>query len=130
MAFRIYVESPLADVHIDAIEHDLRHWLAGQVQKDAVRYAAFDTGYLKTHIVIQDDARRVVALGAGTPPNKDAPAYVEFGTRPHAIPNAFGLGFTAQHPGTQAQPFLRPAAYRRRSIPPWVIQARASLADR
>lgn len=130
MAFRIYVESPLAPVHIEAIQRDLRHWLAEQVQRDAIRYAAFDTGYMKTHIEVQDDARRVVATGAGIPPNKDAPAYVEFGTRAHDIPNAFGLGFTAHHPGTKAQPFLRPAAYRRRSIPPWVVHSRASLADR
>lgn len=130
MAFRVYVESPLADVHIDAIQRDLRHWLAEAVQKDAVRYAPVDTSYLKTHIEIQDDARRVVATGAGIPPNKDAPAYVEFGTRAHDIPNAFGWGITVRHPGTEAQPFLRPAAYRRRAIPPWVVHSRASLADR
>lgn len=130
MAFRVYVESPLADVHIDAIQHDLRHWLAGEVRKDAIKFAPFDTGYLKTHIEVQDDARRVVATGAGIPPNEDAPAYVEFGTRAHDIPNAFGLGFTVHHPGTDPQPFLRPAAYRKRAIPPWVVHARASLADR
>jgi hypothetical protein len=130
VAFRVYVESPNAQIRIDEIRDDLRHWLAGEVARDARRYAPYDTGYLKSHIVVSPDASRVTALGAGIPPNKDAPAYVEYGTRPHPIPNAFGLGFTAQHPGTEAQPFLRPAAYRRRTIPPWVVRARSSLADR
>lgn len=131
MAFRVYVESPLADVHVDAIQADLRAWLADAVATDARRYAPRDTGFLKTHgIVVSPDNRRVTAIGAGMPPNEDAPAYVEFGTRPHPIPNAFGLGITVQHPGTEAQPFLRPAAYRKRAIPPWVVHSRASLADR
>ena len=131
MAFRVYVESPLADVHVDAIEGDLREWLANAVATDARRYAPRDTGFLKGHgIVVSPDNSRVTAIGAGMPPNPDAPAYVEFGTRPHDIPNAFGLGITVQHPGTDAQPFLRPAAYRKRAIPPWVVHARASLADR
>jgi hypothetical protein len=131
MAFRVYVESPLADVHVDAIEADLRKWLADAVATDARRYAPRDTGFLKHHgIVVAPDNRRVTAIGAGMPPNADAPAYVEYGTRPHPIPNAFGLGITVQHPGTDAQPFLRPAAYRNRAIPPWVVKARANLADR
>lgn len=127
---RAYVPAPGADAHIAAIRSELRKWLAGEVAKDARRYAAVDTGYLSTHIVVADDATRVVALGAGTPPNRDAPAYVEYGTRPHEIHNAFGWGITAHHPGTPAQPFLRPAAYKRRRIPPSVVKARASLADR
>lgn len=127
---RAYVPAPMAQVHIDAIEHQLRRWLAEQVAKDARRYAAVDTGYMKSHIVTADDFHRVVALGAGIPPDKDVPAYVEYGTRPHRIPNAFGWGITVEHPGTKAQPFLRPAAYRKRAIPPWVVQARANLADR
>ena len=131
MAFRAVVPAPTAEAHIDAIEDDLRAWLAGVVARDARRYAPRDTGYLKTHgIEVSPDNRRVTATGAGMPPNADAPAYVEYGTRPHLIPNAFGLGFTVMHPGTEAQPFLRPAAYRKRAIPPWVVHARANMADR
>lgn len=128
---RAYVESPFADAHIEAIEQDIREWLANAVARDARIFAPVDTGYLKTHgIEVSPDHRRVTATGAGMPPNADAPAYVEFGTRPHDIPNAFGLGITVRHPGTEAQPFLRPAAYKKRPIPPWVVHARANLADR
>lgn len=103
------------------IDAHLRAWLARAVAKDARRYAPRDTGYLKTHIFPTHGDHRVTAMGAGMPPDEDVPAYVEFGTRPHDIPNAFGLGFTAHHPGTEPQPFLRPAAYTRRAIPAWVI---------
>ena len=127
---KTYVESPNAQVRIGEINDQLREWLASVVAKDARRFAPRDTGYLKTHIVVSPDNRRITALGAGRPPNKEAPAYVEFGTRTHSIPNAFGWGLTVQHPGTHPQPYLRPAAYRRRPIPPWVVQARASMADR
>ncbi len=37
------------------------------------------------------------------------PTFIEFGTRPHVIRNAWGRGITVQHPGTQPKPFLRPA---------------------
>ena len=128
--FRVYVAAPMADVHIREIQTDIRHWLADVIARDMRILAAEDTGYMKTHIVVEDDARRVRVLGAGIPPNRDAPIYVEFGTRPHRIPNAFGWGITVMHPGTQAQPFMRPAAYRKRVIPPWVVHARASMANR
>lgn len=127
---RIYVEAPDAQIHIDEIRDDLRRWLADEVATDARRFAPVDTGYLSTHIWPEDDGHRVVASGAGRPPNADAPAYVEFGTRPHLISNAFGRGITVMHPGTPAQPYLRPAAYKRRRIPPSVVKARASWADR
>lgn len=127
---RVYVPAPTAQAHVDEINEQLRHWLAEQVAQDASRYAPEDTGYLSTHIVVSRDGRRVTALGAGTPPNEEAPVYVEYGTRPHPIPNAFGHGVTVMHPGTDAQPFMRPAAYKRRRIPPWVVKQRASEADR
>jgi hypothetical protein len=117
-------------VHIAAIERNIRHWLADEIARDIRVLAPVDTGYMKTHVVVVLDATRVRVLGAGIPPNKDAPVYVEYGTRPHDIPNAFGWGITVRHPGTRAQPFIRPAAYRKRPIPPWVIHARASAADR
>lgn len=37
------------------------------------------------------------------------PTYIEFGTAPHVIKNAWGRGITVNHPGTQPKPFLRPA---------------------
>ena len=38
--------------------------------------------------------------------------YVHEGTRAHDIPNAWGRGFTAKHPGTKANPFARRAMER------------------
>lgn len=131
----VYIEAPTAQIHIDEIRVDILDWLADAIAADARRYAPIDTGYLHEHIDPRPDPtspfhKLVVAAGAGMPPNAEAPAYVEFGTRPHDIPNAFGLGFTAHHPGTEAQPYLRPAAYTKRRVPPHVVQARASWAPR
>jgi HK97 gp10 family phage protein len=53
--------------------------------------------------------------------NKEHALYVEFGTRPHVITVKTArvlsdgketFGTRAQHPGTQAQPFMRPAVDR------------------
>lgn len=132
MVLQVYIEDPTAQAHFDAIRVDILQWLAQAVARDARRYAPVDTGYLKTHINPHYDLEltpfraRVVAEGAGMPPDEDVPAYVEFGTRPHDIPNAFGMGFTAHHPGTDPQPFLRPAAYTKRRVPEWVVRGRAS----
>lgn len=131
----IYVEDPMAQVHIDEIRVDILDWLGDAIARDARRYAPRDTGYMATHINVHKDPAtpfraKVVAEGAGIPPNRDAPAYVEFGTRPHDIPNAWGMGFTVHHPGTRPQPFLRPAAYTKRRVPPSIVHSRASLAPR
>lgn len=136
----LVITDPMAQVHIDEICDQIREWLAQEVARDARRFAPEDTGYLMTHIRVQDGGRRVVALGAGLPPNADAPAYVEFGTRPHSIDShgdyplrsktGQAFGRHVNHPGTAPQPFMRPAAYRKRRIPPWVVQARANLAPR
>jgi len=130
MARRVYIEVPSAQIHIDEIADDIRAWLADEVASDARRYAPVDTGYLHTHIHPNATNTRVIASGAGIPPDADAPAYVEFGTRPHDIHNAFGWGITVRHPGTQAQPYLRPAAYTRRRVPPSIILRRHNLAPR
>lgn len=39
-------------------------------------------------------------------------APVHEGSKPHLIPNAFGLGFTVDHPGNSANPWLRRALDR------------------
>lgn len=36
--------------------------------------------------------------------------YIELGTKPHDIPNAFGWGIVAKHPGTKPNPVLRSTA--------------------
>lgn len=130
MARRAYIPAPTAQVHIDEINNDIRKWLAAEIASDATRYAPVDTGYLHTHIKPNADNTRVIASGAGMPPNADAPAFVEYGTRSHEIQNAFGWGITAHHPGTPAQPYLRPAAYTRRVVPPWVVRSVSNEAVR
>jgi hypothetical protein len=37
------------------------------------------------------------------------PIVIELGSDPHEIPNAFGRGFTVQHPGTKPKPFVQPS---------------------
>ena len=127
---RTYVEAPTAQIHIDEINKDIRKWLAEEIASDASRYAAVDTGYMSTHIEPNADNTKVIASGAGMPPNREAPAFVEYGTRAHEIQNAFGWGITVMHPGTTAQPFMRPAAYTRRVVPPWVVRSVSNEAIR
>jgi HK97 gp10 family phage protein len=75
-----------------------------------------DTGELRRSLSIT-----VLSDGVRIGPNTPYAAYVEFGTRPHKIvpKNASTLAFTingrkvyakaVNHPGTKAQPFVRPA---------------------
>lgn len=109
MVTRIYIPAASAEIHIAEVNSKLRDWLADAVARDVRIFAPVDTGYMKTHVVVEDDSHKVHVLGAGIPPNKDAPVYVEYGTQQ-----------TPNHSATPAQPFMRPAAYRRRAIPPWV----------
>lgn len=44
--------------------------------------------------------------------NKRYTAPVHEGSRPHAIPNAFGRGVTVMHPGNKANPWMRRALDR------------------
>lgn len=51
--------------------------------------------------------------------------YIEEGTAPHLIPNAFGWGITVHHPGTAPAPFMGPAFDR---VEPVAVEAFARLA--
>ena len=77
---------------------------ANLVLNDAVTTVAVDKGQLKQSLVkvVKPDKATIGTPVSHTP-------HVEFGTRPHTIPNAFGKGITVNHPGTKAQPFLLPA---------------------
>lgn len=96
-------------------------FLSEEILTEAKGLAPVDTGHLKNSGFAEQagtDAR--VGFTA------DYSRYVEFGTAPHEIsakPGGFlrfagrsGVVFARRvnHPGTRAQPFLRPAALRRR----------------
>lgn len=97
--------------------------LAHDIAEDAGANAPVDTGALSRSYGVVKPAELVRHVGSSL-------AYadmVERGTRPHEIvpvnrqalwwPGADHPVRRVQHPGTQAQPHLRPAAYTRRDRP-------------
>lgn len=92
-------------------------WAGEQVQKQMQQYAPVDTGYLRDHIqlIVSPGSVRVGPVGV------DYDAAVEYGTKPHTIRAKPGktLAFkmngrtifvkSVRHPGTRAQPYIRPA---------------------
>jgi HK97 gp10 family phage protein len=88
------------------------------VQNEARRRAPVDTGRLRSSIVSRaEGSGRSVGYVIGT--NVSYAAAVEYGTSPHVIkpvnkkalywPGAAHPVAQVNHPGTRAQPFLRPA---------------------
>lgn len=90
------------------------------IEGDAQRFVPVDTGELRDSIeqeVVSTETRRVWARA---PHAMD----VEFGTRAHVIepdqkqalawPGGAHPVARVNHPGTKAQPYLRPALYRKR----------------
>ncbi|MFD9752666.1 HK97-gp10 family putative phage morphogenesis protein [[Kitasatospora] papulosa] len=88
------------------------------VQNEARRRAPVDTGRLRSSIVSRSEGSgRTVGYVVGT--NVNYAAAVEYGTAPHVIvpkngkalywPGARHPVAKVNHPGTRAQPFMRPA---------------------
>lgn len=88
------------------------------VQNEARRRCPVDTGRLRSSIVHRvDGSGRVSGITVGT--NVSYAADVEYGTAPHVIlpknrkalywPGAAHPVSKVNHPGTKAQPFMRPA---------------------
>lgn len=88
------------------------------VQNEARRRVPVDTGRLRSSIVSRsENSGRTVGYVVGT--NVNYAAAVEYGTAPHVIkpknkkalfwPGARHPVAQANHPGTRAQPFMRPA---------------------
>ncbi len=119
-------------INTRAYERGLRRWVGGMsdevkravertridVQNEARRRAPVDTGRLRSSIVSRSEgAGRSVGYVIGT--NVNYAAAVEYGTAPHVIkptkkkalywPGAAHPVASVNHPGTRAQPFLRPA---------------------
>ncbi|MGW1949038.1 hypothetical protein ACWCRC_32540 [Streptomyces sp. NPDC001940] len=94
--------------------------LADEIETDAKRFAAVDTGLMRSRIYheVNDLTARIGV--------RDVEYWmtVEFGSAPHVItpsnkkalywPGARHPVARVNHPGTPVQPFLRPALYRRR----------------
>lgn len=111
-----YVRIDLHEVH--ALAHDIREHaditrgraeeiiaVAGhRVSAVAQQLAPVDTGALKNSIGVD-----VEGLSFEAGPTVSYGDFVEQGTAPHLIPNAFGWGITVHHPGTPAEPYLAPA---------------------
>ncbi|MFF7313346.1 HK97 gp10 family phage protein [Streptomyces sp. NPDC008137] len=119
-------------INTRAAERGLRRWIGGMsddvkravdrtrvdVQNEARRRAPVDTGRLRSSIVSRaEGSGRSVGYVIGT--NVNYAAAVEYGTAPHVIkprykqalywPGAAHPVAQVNHPGTRAQPFLRPA---------------------
>lgn len=94
--------------------------IAEEVREDAVRLAPVDTGYLKSSIVRYSAGPNTERIHAFAP----YAAFVELGTAPHGIKPRVKKALYWEgaehpyakvwHPGTQAQPYLRTALFKRR----------------
>lgn len=131
MARRYFDTSASARIDTRAYERGLRRYLGRMstevkravertgtdVQNEARRLAPVDTGRLRSSIVSRRTSGRGVGYAVGT--NVNYAADVEYGTAPHVItpkngkalywPGAAHPVAKVNHPGTRAQPFLRPA---------------------
>ncbi|MEU6229982.1 HK97-gp10 family putative phage morphogenesis protein [Streptomyces sp. NPDC047042] len=121
-----------AQINTRAYERGLRRFFGGMsddvkravdrtrmdVQNEARRRAPVDTGRLRSSVVSRaETSGRSIGYVVGS--NVNYAAAVEFGTAPHVIkpkykqalywPGAARPVAQVNHPGTRAQPFLRPA---------------------
>jgi HK97 gp10 family phage protein len=91
--------------------------IAAEIEADIKRNAPVDTGEL-----VRSIRRRGTVITISAPHWH----FVEYGTRPHIIrprtkkalwwPGAAHPVSQVRHPGTQAQPFIRPAATKQRRL--------------
>lgn len=109
-------------VHIEHLAAENGKKITREVFREIQRRAPVDTGELLDSI----DMTYVNMVGTITVTAEHWPA-VEYGTRPHVI-RSHGdyslrnretgqrFGKVVHHPGTPAQPYIRPAVYKRRSL--------------
>lgn len=110
---------PGFEVDLDRELQPLIEEVAREVEQDIKRNAPVDTGEL-----VRSVRRRGNVITISAPHWH----FVEYGTRPHIIrprskqalwwPDAHHPVKSVYHPGTQAQPFIRPAALRQRRLRP------------
>ena len=105
---------------VDRATSRFLHKLGPDIETDAKRFAAVDTGLMRSRIYHEVNG---LQLRVGVR-NVEYWMTVEFGSGPHVIvprnkkalywPGARHPVARVNHPGTPVQPFLRPALYRRR----------------
>lgn len=113
--------------HLDRIAREVAGQVAEDVAKDANATAPRYTGDLAGSYVYRQVRRLTWRVGS----HLDYARYVELGTRPHKITarlkkalrfsvggqfGPFAVRRSVNHPGAAAQPHLRPALYRRRTL--------------
>lgn len=119
MAVRL---DPSARVHVDAAVNDwLEHTIGRAILNDAQHLVPKRTGRLRDSLraEVHEKVLRVGSLDVNYATD------VEMGTSPHVIKPRFKQALywpgadhpvkRVNHPGTRAQPYLRPALYQRRS---------------
>lgn len=100
------------------------HEVAEDIADDMRRFVPVDTGALRAGISVEHGANGdPVIWSRRVGSESGVPVFVEFGTRPHVIEpdTAEALAWPGgdhpvtrvNHPGTRAQPYMRPALYRR-----------------
>jgi hypothetical protein len=122
MARAHVVMDPAGIIHIDHLAGETVRSVTREVAQDIRRRVPVDTGELEESVteVVTETTGRVFV---GT----DHWAAVEYGTRPHLIRSTGPwplrnretgqqFGRVVHHPGTPAQPFMRPALYRQRDL--------------
>lgn len=112
---------PSADAALDAALHQALDHLASDIADTARTLAPFRNGHLKESIFHETDGLTAIV---GT--DCSYWRYVEYGTAPHEIrPKAKKALFwegaahpvgKVDHPGTAAQPYLRPALLQSREL--------------
>jgi hypothetical protein len=106
--------------HIEGAAADFLEKIAGEVEDDAKAICPVDTGKLRESIEHEVDGM-TARIGS----NVSYALYVEEGTSPHIIraknggalfwPGADHPVAVVHHPGTRAEPYLKPALYRARA---------------
>lgn len=118
MGARIVMD-PAGLARIDHLGDDIRDDITDEVEREMRRRVPVDTGELEESIHQTGDG--VIVVGT------DHWAPTEYGSAPHTIrstgpwPLRNGetgetFGRVVHHPGTPAQPFIRPAVYKKRGI--------------
>jgi hypothetical protein len=107
------------DAHLGIAEDELLDHLGGLIKADAREFAPKDSGALAASID-HEVSDQVLRVGS----NLDRALWMEEGTKPHVIrpknakalfwPGAEHPYALVNHPGTLAQPFLRPALWIKR----------------
>ncbi len=121
MAARGVRIDPAASTHVDAAIGDFLGVIGDRILADAKAYVVVDTGRLRDSLIseVHDKVLRVGSRDVNYATD------VEMGTAPHVItprnkkalywPGADHPVAKVNHPGTQPQPYLRPALLQRRT---------------